>query len=142
MNTTSLYTRIGGATVVAALVDEFYERVLDDPFLAPCFDGIDMARLRGHQRTFVAAAIGGPEQYRGAQLGEAHARLEITNSMFDLTIGHLRATLAGLGLDAESVSQISLRISSLRDDIVTMADPPEAPSPPAAERPYDAARTT
>ena len=123
----SLYDRIGGATVVAAVIDEFYERVLDDPFLAPCFEGVDMARLRGHQRTFIAAAIGGPEQYSGSQLGEAHARLEITDAMFDRTIGHLSTTLAGLGLDPDTVSQISLRISSLRDDIVTAADQREAP---------------
>ena len=119
----SLFDRIGGATVVEALVDEFYERVLDDPSLAPCFDGIDMARLRAHQRTFITAAVGGPDQYMGDPLGAAHSRLEISDAMFDRTIHHLGQTLVALGLDSDTVTQITLRINALRDDVVTPADP-------------------
>ena len=120
---TSLYGRIGGAAVVEALVDEFYERVLDDLSLAPCFVGIDMARLRAHQRTYIAAAIGGPDQYTGSALGAAHARLEISDAMFDRTIHHLAETLVGLGLDDASVTQITTRIGALRDDVVSARDP-------------------
>ena len=119
---TSVYDRIGGATVVEALVDEFYERVLDDPSLAPCFVGVDLARLRAHQRTFIAAAIGGPDQYTGRALSEAHAQLEVSDAMFDRTNHHLGETLVGLGLDAESVTQIMARISALRDDVVSAGD--------------------
>ena len=110
--------------MVEALVDEFYERILDDASLAPCFEGIDMARLRAHQRTFIAAAIGGPEQYMGSPLDAAHSRLEISDSMFDRTIHHLRTTLIGLGFDPETIREMSERIGALRDDVVTSADPP------------------
>jgi NTE family protein len=57
----SIYDSIGGAAAVRAAVDDFYDRVLADPELAPFFDGTDMRRLKAHQRSFVAAAIGGPE---------------------------------------------------------------------------------
>ena len=116
---TSVYDRIGGATVVEALVDEFYERVLDDPSLSPCFVGVDLARLRAHQRTFVAAAIGGPDKYTGRALSEAHAQLEVSDAMFDRANHHLGETLVGLGLDADSVTQIMEKISALRNDVVS-----------------------
>ena len=51
----SIYDSIGGAPAVRAAVDDFYERVLGDPRLAPFFTGTDMNRLKSHQRAFIAA---------------------------------------------------------------------------------------
>ena len=45
----SLFARIGGAAAVCATVDVFYRRVLDDPLLAPFFQGVDMAKQRAKQ---------------------------------------------------------------------------------------------
>ena len=61
----------------------FYQRVLDDPELSGFFDGVDMSRLRAHQRAFVTAALGGPELFVGRSLRNAHAGLRIDNRAFD-----------------------------------------------------------
>ena len=42
-----------------------YRRVLADPELAPWFEGIDLDRLKAHQRSFLAAAFGGPRVFGG-----------------------------------------------------------------------------
>ena len=57
----SIYDSIGGAPAVARAVDEFDARVLTDQQLVTYFAGVDLARLKAHQRTFIAAAVGGPE---------------------------------------------------------------------------------
>ena len=71
----TLYQRLGGKPGVDAVVDLFYDRVLKDESLRRFFDGVDMERQRHHQKMFMAMAFGGPEQYAGSGLREAHAHL-------------------------------------------------------------------
>ena len=41
----SIYDSIGGAPAVHVTVDDFYNRVLGDPSLAPFFSSVDMDKL-------------------------------------------------------------------------------------------------
>jgi hemoglobin len=116
---TTIYDSIGGAPAVAAAVDDFYVRVLDDPQLAPFFADVDLARLKAHQRSFIAAAIGGSELYAGRNMATAHAGLDISDEDFDAVVGHLVDTLVGLGVPAETIGQIGAALAPLRRDIVT-----------------------
>lgn len=115
----SIYDSIGGATAVSAAVDDFYSRVLADPDLAPFFTGTDMQRLKAHQRSFIAAAIGGPAIYAGRDMGTAHAGRGITDANFDAVVAHLVDTLTGLGVPGDVVGQIGAALVPLRTDIVT-----------------------
>jgi hemoglobin len=115
----SIYDEIGGAGAVAAAVDDFYRRVLEDSTLAPYFTGADVRRLKGHQRAFIAAAIGGPEPYLGRNMAEAHARLEITPADFDRVVGHLVETLAGLGVPEATIGAIGETLAPLKSQIAS-----------------------
>lgn len=117
----SIYDDIGGAAAVSAAVDDFYERVLADPALAPYFTGTDVKRLKAHQRSFIAAAIGGPEPYLGRNMAEAHAKLAIDPADFDRVVGHLVTTLDGLGVPAPTIGVIGEALAPLKEQI--------APSP-------------
>ena len=114
----SIYDSIGGADSVRAAVDDFYGRVLADPKLAPFFAGTDLSRLKAHQRSFIAAAIGGPEIFEGRDMASAHAGLGVTDADFDAVVGHLVDTLAGLGVPEETIGQIGAALLPLRADIV------------------------
>ncbi len=114
----SIYDSIGGAAAVRAAVDDFYERVLADPELAPFFDGTDMRRLKAHQRSFIAAAIGGPEVFAGRDMASAHAGLGVTDAQFDAVVAHLVDTLAGLGVPPDVIGQIGAALAPLRASIV------------------------
>jgi hemoglobin len=72
---TTIYQRIGGEAAISAAVDRFYERVLADPTLSHFFSGVSMARLKAHQFAFLSQALGGPKQYSGASMRDAHSRL-------------------------------------------------------------------
>lgn len=117
----ALYDEIGGAPAVGAAVDGFYQRVTADPDLAHYFDGIDMARLRGHQRAFIGAALGGPEPYLGRSMDEAHAGLAITAADFDAVVEHLVAVLVDLGVPMTKVEAIGAALAPLKDQIVSVA---------------------
>jgi len=113
----TIYDEIGGADAVAAAVEQFYERVLADPALAPYFTDVDMAKLKSHQRAFIAAAIGGPELYTGRDMKAAHARFGIKPEHFDLVVGHLVDTLSALGVPAGTIGAIGAKLGPLKADI-------------------------
>jgi hemoglobin len=120
----SIYDTIGGAPAVQAAVEDFYQRVLADPELAPYFANVDMGKLKAHQRSFIAAAIGGPEIFSGRDMGTAHAGLAITDADFDSVVSHLVDTLTSLNVPDEIIGQIGAALSPLRADIVTVAAEP------------------
>ncbi|HWE56750.1 MAG TPA: group 1 truncated hemoglobin [Acidimicrobiales bacterium] len=115
----AIYEQIGGSPSVAQVVDLFYEKVVADPTLAGFFDGVDMRRLKGHQRAFIAAALGGAEVDEGRDVGAAHAELVISDDDFDAVVGHLAETLDELGGPASTIGQIAEALAPLRDQIVT-----------------------
>jgi hemoglobin len=83
------YEAVGGGPAVSAVVNDFYERVLGDPQLAPYFEDVDMARLKRHQVLLVTKVLGGPDNYNGRPLDEAHEGLGIDSDDFNKVVGHL-----------------------------------------------------
>ena len=73
--TLTLYDKIGGAAAVNAAVDVFYRKVLNDYRINRFFDGIDMDAQAVKQKAFFTMAFGGPNNYTGTDLRNAHARL-------------------------------------------------------------------
>jgi hemoglobin len=119
----TIYGQIGGSSAVNAAVDLFYAKVLDDPSLSSYFDTIDLARLKGHQRAFITAAIGGPQAYAGRSMADAHAGLSITKEAFDSVVGKLVETLTELGVPDEVIGEIGARLLPLEHDIVSSKAP-------------------
>ena len=115
----SIYEQLGQDVGIRTAVDHFYERVLADPALTPYFDGVDMNRLRAHQTKLLVQVTGGPVDYDGRALSEAHGGLEISGPDFDRVVAHLAATLAALGVDAPTIGEIGGALGGYRDDIVT-----------------------
>lgn len=116
---TSIYDEIGGAPAVAAVVEQFYERLLADETLARYFAGSDMNRVKAHQRALVTVALGGTsEQYSGRMMHPAHTGMAITDEAFDKVLVHLLAVLAGLGVTDTTASKIAAILQPVRADIV------------------------
>lgn len=114
----TLLDRIGGEESVAALVDEFYARLLADPRLAPYFEGVSIKWLKQHQQKFLMSALSGT-RYDGRSLAEAHGRLGITEADFDVTATHLLATLKALKTDDVVVEEVMALVSSLAPEVIT-----------------------
>lgn len=117
----SIYEEIGGAAALAAAVEDFYTRVMADSELAGYFDGVDLERVKAHQRSFLAAAVGGSEIYAGRPMKEAHAPLAIPQKHFDRVVGHLVDTLTELSVPAETIGEIGSKLIPLQEQIVTPA---------------------
>ncbi|KUI02771.1 hemin receptor [Mycolicibacterium acapulense] len=115
----SIYEQIGGHEALEGVVEDFYIRVLADDQLAGFFTGTNMARLKGRQVEFFAAALGGPEPYTGAPMRQVHQGRGITVHHFNLVAGHLAASLADAGVTAETAAQILEAIAPLSAEIAS-----------------------
>ena len=118
MSGDSLYDRIGGEAVVRPAVALFYQRVLDDGELSRYFVGVDLPRLRAHQRAFVTAVLGGPGLFAGRPLEIAHGDLAITDRSFDAMVEHLVAALRDLGVEQRFAADIVGRLETFRSRVV------------------------
>ena len=117
--TAPIFDRIGGYEALEAVVADFYTRVLADDDLAGFFSGTNMNRLRGKQVEFFAAALGGPDPYRGAPMKQVHQGRGITMKHFGLVAGHLTDSLAAAGVAPDLIDQIIGAVAPLADDITS-----------------------
>ncbi|WP_380678450.1 group I truncated hemoglobin [Salinigranum sp. GCM10025319] len=101
----TLYDRLGGRDGIEAVVETFYDRVLDDDRVNGHFEGMAMDDLRAHQSAFLTGVTGGPDEYDGREMRAAHAGLDLNESEFDV-VEHLDRALAAHGVvesDREAV---------------------------------------
>jgi hemoglobin len=115
----TIYEQLGQENGIRTAVDDFYERVTADPALKSYFEGIDMARLRSHQAQLLIQVTGGPERYEGRDLATAHRGLGITSEAYERVVGHLAATLSGMGVEASIIGDVAAALDGYRSDIVT-----------------------
>ena len=117
----SLFERLGGKGAVDVAVDKFYVKVLADPLLAPFFASTDMKKQAAHQKAFLTMAFGGPANYPGRAMREAHAALVkrgLTDKHFDAVVTHLAGTLKELGVKDADIAEVGKIAESVRKDVL------------------------
>jgi hemoglobin len=113
-----IFDQLGGVDGVKSLIEDFYERVLADEYLAHFFERTDMQRLRKMQFEFIASALGGPVHYSGAELTAVHAGRGITNQHFAKFAGHLADAMEARGTPHDVVDAMLGRLATFRDKVV------------------------
>ncbi|WP_340120911.1 group 1 truncated hemoglobin [Methylobacter svalbardensis] len=120
-STQTLYEQLGGEAAVDAAVDIFYRKVLADYRINRFFDNSDMEKQAAKQKAFLTMAFGGPNNYNGTDMRNAHARLVkmgLNASHFDAVMEHLGATLAELNVPPELIAQAAAIAESTRNDVL------------------------
>ncbi|MBM0277762.1 group I truncated hemoglobin [Micromonospora tarensis] len=115
----SHYDRIGGASSVKAAVELFYDKVLADPALAGYFTSVDMAGQRRHLALMLTVVLGGPNEYSGRGLAEAHQPLNIPVAHYAKVGEHLTVTLTELGVPADILADVQTVLGQVQDQVVS-----------------------
>jgi len=114
----SVYEAIGGAAAVDAAVDIFYRKVLVDDRISEFFDTVDMEEQHKKQKAFLTMAFGGPNDYTGKDMREAHAKMNLEEEHFTAVAEALVGTLQELSVPQEHIDSIVGIAVSVKDDVL------------------------
>lgn len=114
----SVYEAIGGAAAVDAAVDIFYRKVLSDDRISEFFDTVDMESQHAKQKAFMTMAFGGPNEYSGKDMREAHKNMSLNEEHFNAVAENLVSTLTELSVPQEHIDSIVNICLSVKDDVL------------------------
>jgi hemoglobin len=134
----TLFDRLGGQEGVQKIVDDFTSRALEDPRVnwkrvGVTRGGINFKRnvsvewkpsdeqiqqLKKHIAQFLSLATGGPTNYDGKEMKNAHEGLHITNAEFDASVGDFKASLDKLGIATQEQKEVLAILESSRPLVV------------------------
>lgn len=120
----TLYERLGGVFAIATVVDDFIDRVMDDPRLNAnprvneAHHKVPRAGFKYLVTEQVCEATGGPQRYTGRTMRDSHAHLAITESEWHAFLDDFHQTLTKFQVpDAERAELLAI-VESTRSDIV------------------------
>jgi hemoglobin len=117
----TLYHRLGGYDVIAAMTDDLLDRLLNDALLKDYWKGKSQGSMRKDRQLIVdylASAAGGPAFYTGRDMQTTHAGLGITEREWELFLGHTRAMLDHFNVGAREQQEVLDFLASLKADVV------------------------
>jgi len=117
----SLYKRLGGYDAIAAVVDDFIMRLVNDKQFARFFGGASTdskKRLRQLIVEQLCEATGGPCFYTGRSMKASHGGLGITEAEWQAAAKHLAATLDKFKVPQQEKEEVLTIVTSLKKDIV------------------------
>lgn len=116
----SVFDKLGGAPAIDAAVDIFYRKVLADARISHFFDTIDMENQHKKQKAFLTMAFGGPNNYSGKDMREAHKHMDLTEEHFGAVAEALVGTLQELGVPQEDIDSVVTIAVSVKDDVLNV----------------------
>lgn len=120
----TLYARLGGVYSIAAVIDDFIDRIMTDPALNknPLVDEahhrVSRAGFKYLVTEMVCWATGGPQRYSGRAMRDSHAHLKITADEWEAFLRDLHATLDKFSVPERERGEILAIVESTRGDIV------------------------
>src|SRR5262249_27914338 len=121
----SLYDRLGGVYNIATVVDDFIDRIMNDPRLN-ANPRVDEAHHRVTPAGFkylvtemVCWAAGGPQRYSGRSMEDSHRHLMITPTEWLAFMDDLQLTLDKFDVPQLEQKELKDIVESTRGAIVT-----------------------
>lgn len=122
-----LYDRLGGVYNIAAVVDDFINRVYADaiinanPNIAKARSEARKAGLKVHLTNQVCMVTGGPCKYTGLDMKATHANFHITQKEWDALKADFKATLDSFKVPDPEQKELFAIVESTKGDIVVGA---------------------
>jgi len=117
----SLYKRLGGYDAIAAVTDDFLERVMGDPQIGGYWKGDSNDTKRRDRQLvvdFICEAAGGPVYYTGRDMRTSHDGLGISESEWQVLMRHAIASLDRFEVPEKEKGEVLSFLDSLKGDIV------------------------
>jgi hemoglobin len=126
----TLYSRLGGASGVAAIAAALIDRAAADPTLGRSFKDTNLARIKKLLAEQLCDLTGGSCRYSGDSMKEVHAGLHISQAEFYTMVDMLREILKQRHIGLASTNQLLRLLAPMKQDIVESAGSRPASVPP------------
>jgi hemoglobin len=120
----SLYTRLGGAPVMTAVVNETIDEVVADPRLNQSFKGTDLKRIKRLILEQICDLAAGGCHYSGDSMREVHANHNITQAQFYGLVEDLRKALRRHHVGLRERNELLRLLAPMAPDVIDVVTPP------------------
>ena len=125
MSAQSLYERIGGVNAISMVVDRFSDEVVknpklnENPALREWNESGQLPGLKFMRTLWLCRQAGGPFQYTGKELDEAHKDLHITSEEFDEVGAEIARALDHYDVPERERNEVLAAIVAHKDEVVS-----------------------
>ncbi|MFW8637442.1 group I truncated hemoglobin [Cribrihabitans pelagius] len=121
--TVTLFERLGGAAGIRRIVDGAIAAHLCNPVIRERFVPYEdrpeyVEEVKQHTCDFFAAGAGGPDNYRGRSMAEAHRGMNINAAEYEAASDDILKTMSALNYDSTSCKTVREILRSLEKDIL------------------------
>lgn len=119
----TLYERLGGASGIRRIVDGAVAAHMENPLIGHRFQPYAdrperVEEIKQHTCDFFAAGSGGPDDYKGRTMADAHRGMEIDGPEYDAAADDILGTMKALDYDAETRAEVGKILQSLKPEII------------------------
>ena len=124
----TLIERLGGISGIALVVDDFVDDFVADPVILANpktrerKTGEAVPGLKYHLTSIICEASGGPCEYVGPTLREAHKELNVGEAEWDRMVELFSATLARHNVGEREQQELFAILGPTKDDIVVASE--------------------
>jgi hemoglobin len=123
MESTSLFTRLGGSPGIARIVESVASRHLENPVIRARFRPYlerpgAIETMKAQLAHFLELGSGGPRRYSGRDMKSAHAGMNISAAEYMAALDDIVAALAEAGVDEQTRKDVLAIAWSLKADIM------------------------
>ncbi|MCU0926330.1 MAG: group 1 truncated hemoglobin [Hydrogenophaga sp.] len=115
-----LYQAFGEQIGIRALMDDFVIRLKADARIGEQFKDTNAANLAKQLGDQVCQLTGGPCVYKGPDMKEAHASMDITRSHFNALVEVLQQAMDARGIPFTRQNQLLALLAPMHRDVVTV----------------------
>ena len=114
----SLYDRLGGKPAIQAVVDDFIGNVAADTRINQSFARANIPHLKMMLVDQICEASGGPCQYTGKSMPDAHKGMGVTDADFGALVGDLVKSLDKFKVPEKEKSELLGALGGMKGQIV------------------------
>ncbi len=112
-----LYNDLGGADTIDAITTELLDRILVNEKIAFLFEETNRQDLHDKIVNQICMETGGPCEYEGLDMIEAHSGMDIKYSEFDVFVSDFIAAMEAAGVSYRLQNRVLAIFAPMREDI-------------------------
>ena len=117
---TTLYERLGGATTIDAVVENFLYRIADDADMVRFFANTNIDFFAQSLASKLCDVSDGPCRYEGPPMDRAHQNMGLTDVHFNRLVEHLDAAMEEEGIALGNRNELLGRLAPMYGDVMRL----------------------